>query len=460
MINLLQYHEINKAQREVDFLIPYLDIDRRYFLDPSLLRFSSTPFLLELHQELMDFLALVHSVIKQNDNNKLNHLLKIGEARDAGFGYCIEGVNGSGLGIEIAKNVSQILAQNEKFIETGFLRLEELQWLDVSVGPDRISDLAINILKRNLISYTQDQCKLLGIPMEKVRIDTVFYPDLLEWGTLTTELPINPYRQSNNPVNEHPGQILIPKEALKVLPMFLSYDGFHKFINPTENKKKTSLSNAKVFVVEKAIREPSLSEKYILHREAENNLLLRPDFDNEMTGVLESLDDIEPGAKNAKKYREIVTKIMTFLFDELFLLGQEIPTLSGDIQRDIVFRNDSTNGILYDLKNKYLATHIIVDAKNTERITPDDISRVADYLNDQVGRVGIIVAHKTDQKSLKNHQLTQLKDQKKVIIFYSNEDLKRLTNSKSKIKHISRQVVQSNAALTSLKNKFSDLMMS
>src|SRR3989338_3051090 len=201
MIQLFEYHKQKKRQKDVDFLIPFLDVDRRYCLDPALLRYSKTKSLQGLNEEIKEFLKLIRGVMKQGDNDKLRSLLNIGEAPDAGLGYCNDGVLGSGVGDEISKQVIEILSKNESFKQRGFINLEELQWLDKDIGPDRISDLAINILKRHLIKYTKAQAKKHKVPTEVVRVNKVFEPNSLEWISVKEKLPVNPMRRVRDALN-------------------------------------------------------------------------------------------------------------------------------------------------------------------------------------------------------------------------------------------------------------------
>ena len=277
MINLLEYHKINKKQSDVDFVIPFLDLDRRYFLDPALLRFSSDKMLMTWNQEIEDFLKLIHRVIKSGDIEKLKKLLSIGEAQDAGFGYCETGVSGSGVGEEISEEIIKILQSNNNFLKRGFIRLEELQWFDSSIGPDRISDLAINILKRNIISYTQQKCKKFGIPMEDVRVQKVFEPNSLEWVFMKTKMPVNFLRTVRDVMNPHPPILLFPKEIIKPLPLFLSYDEFYGFVDP-EYRPGRDIRKVKSEIVRKAIENPQLSSDFIRERESHRDKLYRPEF--------------------------------------------------------------------------------------------------------------------------------------------------------------------------------------
>ena len=47
--------------------------------------------------------------------------------------------------------------------ERGVRHVEEIQLLSAGIGPDRVSDIAANVLKRFLIGYTQRQCDIWNL---------------------------------------------------------------------------------------------------------------------------------------------------------------------------------------------------------------------------------------------------------------------------------------------------------
>lgn len=463
MITLLQHNRVNKTQKEVDFLIPFLDLDRKYFVDPSLIRFSTTPLMVKWSQEIDDFLDLTNRIIKSGDYTKLRSLLNIGEAQNVGLGYCSDSIDGNGFGAKIADNIIRIIKKNKSFREKGFSRIEELQWLDKNIGPDRISDFAIHILKRDIIKYTQKQAKLLGLPQEEVRVQKVFMPNTLEWVPQKVSLPVNPLKISNDAVNQHPGILLIPKEIVKPLPLFLSYDDFYGFIEEQipKSKRLTTSRMIKEKIIKRVIDDPSQSLKYIKLRESNKQKLFRPDFDKEILEHVEELEILKPGNKDAHKYRACVAKLLTYVFiDELNYYTEEKKTLLGDKQRDIIFQNISKSGIFSDFKNLHSSGHIIVDAKNTLDVTAKDISRVADYLDKNIGLVGIIMSRKKADKKLLVQARGQLDTNGKIILFICDEELKRWVRAKTKIQQISGKEQDTFDPLVGINNKYTELLSS
>ncbi len=457
MIHLFEYHKIKKEQSDVDFLIPFLDTDRRYCCDPSLMRFTETKFLIPWRDEVQDFLNLIQYVIKSGNSEKLKKVLNIGEAPDAGLGYCKEGVSGSGFGKEISNQVIKILTQNKDFLKRGFIRLEELQWMDYNIGPDRISDLVINILKRHIIKYTQRQALKNGVPMEKVRVNKVFEPNSLEWISTITQMPINPKRIVRDALNPHPPLLFLPKEVVKTLPLFLNYDDFYGFIDP-EYKSGNDIRKSKYEVVEKSIKDPKISEDFIKQKEAQTDKLYRPDFNSGIQKQIAILDKIPVGDKRcAEKYLDVVKKIIDFIFEDIIFYKKEKLTILGENRRDLIYQNNATSGIFFTFKNKHLATHIVIDTKNTNNITSKDVAQVANYLNDDIGRVAFVISRKKDKK-LRNHAYAELAKQKKIILFIADEDLKRWVTEKTRIQHTTSNKLQLVDPLKSIENMYSDLI--
>lgn len=468
MKSLLEYHGINKTQAEVDFVIPFLDLDRRYFLDPSLLHFSTLPLAKRWDNEIREFLRLIRQIIRSGNKEKFRSLLNIGEANDIGLGYCAKGTDGSGFGKKISENIEQILAKNPEFQKRGFTRLEELQWLDKNIGADRVSDFAVHILKRDIIKYTKRQCVAHGIPTELVRVGKVFHPDTLSWRPLETKVPINPLKKVRDALNPHPPLLLIPKRFLRPLPLFLNYHDLYGFIKTEDDLEVDSdlslLEKSKSDVVKYIVRHPEKSIAYINSAEQAPEEICRQEFDSEALVEIERLDTLVPGHGDANQYRDAVGKILDFLFDDLALFDTENSSAAGDLRRDLVFRNEAQSGIFYELKRDHNAKHIVVDAKNKEKITPEDISRAADYLNDNVGRVAFIVSRKDPDKGeiarLRKHAATQLKDQNKVFLFISDADLKSWVKNKTRIEHVTEKPHLLYDPETSIKNKYSMLLTS
>lgn len=193
-------------------LDPIIGIDTRLFIDPSLLRHTSTPGLEDCSENIKQYFTDVIRLIKASKSpndvfwRKADQTLQFPEVKGLCIGYSSNGVAGRGMGkikrAKLLKTISDIInAGNED--PTIF---ELVGAFEEGVGPDLISDMIAKIIMPNLISYTQRVCSQLGIPMHSLSYAK---------GSPPEDLPCNP--QNNEPI------ILIPKEILRDLPVAETY---------------------------------------------------------------------------------------------------------------------------------------------------------------------------------------------------------------------------------------------
>lgn len=425
MKSLLEYHGIKKKASEVDFVVPFLDGDRPYFIDPSLVRFTEDPRFPDWLETINIYTQLVNDYIKADDHDGLRKVLDTGEAKVIGLGYSHGDVNGNGVGKEIAESIIRVLLTNPGFKSGGLDRIEQLQMFDKGIASDRISDLTAHILKEHLIDYTQEQCRKLGIPMEEARVGKIFDYANHEWKEKKCLVPVNPeVINRRDAINPHLPILLVPREIVRPLPIYLNYDSFVGFLRRQEviaPKRKVT----KEFIAVKARENLDLVRSYVKDRESKQaDALTRRDFSSEAIDIADRLELMPTGHKHRDDFRDLVGKAMPELFPgELSLYKTESATALQSSRRDLIFQNQASVGILSDLKSNHYAPHIIVDSKNVKELSADDIKQVAGYLNDRSGLVGIIVI--PGQPTAAN--LTATKDiylhEKKILLIVSKAQL-------------------------------------
>jgi hypothetical protein len=92
----------------------------------------------------------------------LAHLREPTETR---FGLSSKRPAGAGIGPHQAQQLFEAL-RDSSAVTTGLLSsLEECELMIEGIGRDKISDLTTNVIRAHLIEYTQQQCKLHGVPM-------------------------------------------------------------------------------------------------------------------------------------------------------------------------------------------------------------------------------------------------------------------------------------------------------
>src|SRR5205085_12493458 len=104
------------------------------------------------------------------------------EVDEIGLGYTKKGKRGSGVGEFLSALITETLLDSPPLLERGIRHIEEMQLVSIGIGPDRISDIAANLLKKFLIEYTQKQCGLWEIPLVRgVPVEHIFDPDSNSW---------------------------------------------------------------------------------------------------------------------------------------------------------------------------------------------------------------------------------------------------------------------------------------
>ena len=153
------------SQFEVDFVIPRIGIDLALGIDPFLLFKSRDPTLSKLHSIILKAFNNGVDLLSKGRTDEARRLFHFPEVSEIGLGYTQKGKRGSGVGEFLSELITETLAQSPSLLQRGIRHIEEMQLVSIGIGPDRVSDMAANLLKNFLIEYTQKQCEIWGIPI-------------------------------------------------------------------------------------------------------------------------------------------------------------------------------------------------------------------------------------------------------------------------------------------------------
>ncbi len=151
--------------------------------------------------------------------------------------------------------------------------------------------------------------------------------------------------------------------------------------------------------------------------------------DNELTHARET---IPVGHTHFANYEHLVRVTFTFLFNAHLSDGRPQvrtePDDAGVEIRDIVFANESERGFWKDLKDKYGCTEVIVDAKNTETLTRDDLRQLYCYLKPATGLWAFVVCRAPQPELVHAYNRTLFRNfnQARGVLILSDEDLRRM----------------------------------
>lgn len=211
-ITISQEFKINpdRLQKEGAF-DSFLDIDTRLFINPNLLRITTTPELKKSYQKLLEHFSKIIKVLsvsqKEGDRfwRQADKLFTFHEFSGICTGYSQTTTAGSGMGRELRR---KILESAKAIIDEGIVDPEIFLLVGLfeeGIGCDRIGDMVARIISEDLIKFTLRVVKNLGIE-QKTKIKFRGYPD---------EVPSNHY--NGQPL------IFLPYDIIDALPEALDW---------------------------------------------------------------------------------------------------------------------------------------------------------------------------------------------------------------------------------------------
>lgn len=394
------------SQYEVDFVIPRVGVDLSLGIDPFLLFKSRDPILSALHSTILR--AFNHGIdsIRKGNISEVRKLFRFPEVEEIGFGYTKRGKRGSGVGGFLTELIIETLTDSPALLKRGVRHIEEMQLVSVGIGPDRISDMAANLLKQYLIEYTQKQCDIWRIPLSSgVPIENIFDPNEFSWFDSYFDLPVSLYDDS--PI------LLVPRRIVRTLP-WINYDDFFRmefsaflrakrvrarFAKDTKALYDKSTKVDKHQIVLLTRKEVERVDHYVQAKETAASdaqpSLTYIDFKGtcpESESLKQRLRSLTSGIKNASAYQRLVLEILNFLFNPELIDGElEVRTIDGTERRDIIFTNDSDQSFWSYLRTEHSSLFIMFETKNTESVDNAHLNQAATYLGDRIGRLGFIV---------------------------------------------------------------------
>lgn len=432
------------SQFDVDFVIPRAGIDLPIGIDPFLLYKSRDQGLQTLHKQLLDAFNTGIDAIRRSDITRARFLFDYPEVAEIGFGYTQRGKRGSGVGSQLTGLIIETLTHSPALQDRGIRHVEEMQLVSARIGPDRVSDISANILKRYLIEYTQRQCAIWRIPLvQGTPLRHVYDPATLEWEDGYFDLPVSPV--DGTPI------LLVPRRIVRVLP-WINYDDFMRgeFKAYLASRRVVSRGNAqsgqspghvsehptKESVVTITRSDVSLIDRYVKSRE-QARADAQPTFDYVDGDVCRQSDHlkarltaVQPGHATAAEYQHLVLEILNFLFNPELIDGQpEVRTVEGTERRDIIFTNDSDESFWEFTRNEHSSLLLMFEVKNVSALDMPALNQTATYLGDRLGTLGFIVTRHDPGETIQRKAYSIWNDsapKRKAILFLTDAHVSEL----------------------------------
>lgn len=423
---LTDCYGIYMAQEYLDFVIPILDEDLPFYIDPFLLWKSPSQQDNSLHKMVVDTINSLGKLHLDGDTRAIQYLVEFSECDEAGLGY-----SGSRQGQRISGNKAQEILDLYKRIpqinQYGLAHFEVIQLFIDQISKDRISDITCNIIKSFLIDYSIEQSDRIGIPLFDVEIQNVFDSRTFKLITEKTRLPINP--ETKKPT------LLIPKRWLRKNPWISNDDYFLDYLSQkTQISIEQHLEKGEILQYNRKnydVVSAYVKEKERTQSDCRNDPLFVPIPIFSARQKLSELKKLPTGKDdNAdKRYEGIVCQLTASLFyPQLDFASFQSRVDSGAQIRDAIFYNNRSINFFEDIYNLYNSRQLIFELKNVKEIEREHINQLNRYMKDEFGNFGVFITRNELSKSMFQNTIDLWAGQRKCIISICDIDLEMMVD--------------------------------
>ena len=428
-MKISEIFNLQKTQYELDFVDIDVDKDIPLFLDPYFISKMEFPFAENAYKTIKNYFDHLLGLLRGNHIREAKEIFSyLGETNEICLGMSKGKPSGRGMGPKDADKLFESLMQSKAY-QTGLMEdIEDFRIFVPNVDKDKVSDMVANIIKWHLIEYTQNQCKLWGMPLQEgVPSGAYWDSDKREWTNQYTDMLIVGGKKV----------ILVPKRVVSYSKEYADKNYLqHYVLNFMQNEHlrlNSSLVRKRVkskerYVTKKAIREYE-SHKSVLDKKWLADFTLRhPEvfaqfkkdcikrinfITNEELDVVEvrtvteylknKLLNIPKGSSAATEYHRTIVGIMELLFYPYLAAPKiEEEIHDGRKRMDIVFDNCADFGFFHRLSTSYdvPSRFIIVECKNYSRdIKNPELDQLSGRFSPNRGKFGIAACREIEDMS-------------------------------------------------------------
>jgi hypothetical protein len=448
-----KYFGLNQKQAELDFVDIDVSRDTRLFLDPYSIQIKDNEFSSRSADQIKAYFSEVMESLRTNDLDRARHLTShLSEPRETFLGFSKGQPRGRGVGRFQADQLHSAFRGSRAFRSGLLSDLAEAELFIDGISSDKISDLTTNVIRKSLIEYTQAECHLHGIKLERVVACAPVWDEVeRDWHQGYAPLPI----VDGLPV------ILVPKYFVRWRPSLDSQEFYNHhmieflrddliakgsgLVRILKKSKRPFIAKATVkernpFVKDhlaKFVREnPQVLETYKTLQGAKGALgteELEKDFDERAfaKSLVVALGKIPPGMRTAGRYHKFILGCLTFVFyPELTNPIKEHELNQGRKRVDIKFTNAAEIGFFRRMAENAntRSLSVFVECKNySSDLGNPEIDQLLARLDLRRGKIGFVLCRSlVDSKLMLERCRDAAKSDQGFVIVLTDDKVQRL----------------------------------
>jgi hypothetical protein len=425
-MKISEHYGLDRGQGELDFVDVDIRGDTPLYLDPRALRLLTTEWGQECVSLIQHFFREVLAAIREDRDDDAKRLLSgLREPNETHLGLSTDRARGSALGPELAVDVWEALAETDAATSGMLQDLEETALLVPGIDKDRVSDIATNIIREQLIEYTQLAAEHCGIPLEgNVDSGPLWDASAGQWTSRFERLPVTPEGKL----------LLVPKAIIRKK---LDYNGSEYFNHylltylqdvelqagselvrllkngelrpPSKKSLKEKYGTTKPSIARLTRDYPEALENYrAAKRDKFKPPLTHENFFEEGVGEVPNLDALladvrahAPGKAAADAYHKAVEKLLSaLLYPSLANPEIEYRIHGGRKRIDIAYANVADSGFFGWVANHYPSAMIFVECKNYKDDPANpELDQLTGRFSPRRGKVGLLVCRVIEDKA-------------------------------------------------------------
>lgn len=461
MVRFSEAFKLNKSQAELDFVDIPLHTDIKLFVDPYAISIRKEGWFQECNDLVVSYFQAILDSIRNDSKMRAKYLLSnLSEPNETHLGHCLGASSGCGVGNIQGGDIYKALSKSKAVISGDLSDLSDCALMIEGIGPDKISDITINVTRKKLAEYTKNQCELYGIETVTTSLKPFWNSETGNWENDYYDLPV----YEKQPI------LLCPKLAVR-RHMLLDDNDFYQFdileflqaehidagsslvetlkkgskrVTKKKLQEQEEYKKSKDFIYDFTSEHPEILTRYKNRKGEEGSSNISNDEIESVQEIKIKLDmdklrhdliSIPPGTTNATAFHNICISILNVVFyPHLSLFKKEQEINSGRKRVDIVATNVSRSNFFFDLamKHKINVPFIMFECKNyTKDINNPELDQIAGRLCDRRGRMGFVLCRAVDKKDkLLERQKDYLRDENKYIVVLDDIDLLKLLTFK------------------------------